>query len=72
MSPRTSLALVTAAAVLTILAVIGLAAVLVQIIDVVVLVLVAVILAAGLAVPVEALRRRRWGRRGWQLARGTA
>ncbi|MDR7423004.1 MAG: AI-2E family transporter, partial [Armatimonadota bacterium] len=30
------------------------------------------ILASGLAAPVEALRRRRWGRRGWQLARGTA
>jgi predicted PurR-regulated permease PerM len=71
-SSRVSLALTTAAAVLAVLTVLGLAAILARALDVAVLLLVAVILASGLATPVEALRRRRWGRRGWQLGRRTA
>jgi predicted PurR-regulated permease PerM len=72
MPARIALALTTAVTVLAVVAVLGLAAVVVRAIDVVVLVLAAAILASGLTTPVEALRRRRWGRRGWQLGRGTA
>jgi predicted PurR-regulated permease PerM len=71
-APRISLAVWTAVAVLAALAVAGLTALLARVADVLVLVLVAAILAAGLVTPVEALRRRELGRRGWRLGRGPA
>jgi predicted PurR-regulated permease PerM len=72
LAPRVSLAALTALVVLLGLTVLGAAVLLARVADVLVLVLVAAILASGLTTPVEALRRRRWGRRGWRLGRGAA
>lgn len=69
MSPRTDLVVRTALIVTTILVIVGLARLLIQITDILLIVLIAAILATGVAPLADALERRRWGRRKRQLSR---
>src|SRR2546428_13148337 len=69
MSPRTVLVLRTALVVITVLVIAGLAWLLVQIEEILLAILIAAILAAGVAPLVSRLQKIRWTRRGWQLSR---
>ena len=69
MSPRTDLVLRTALVVITVLVIAGLAWLLVQIEEILLAILIAAILAAGVAPLVSRLQKIRWTRRGWQLSR---
>lgn len=69
MSARTELVVRTGLIVATALLVIGLARLIVQIVDVLLAVLVAAILATGIAPVVSDLERLRWGRRGLHVSR---
>lgn len=69
MNPRTELVIRTGLVVITALVVFGLAQLLLQIVDVLLAVLVAAILATGIAPVISNLERIRWGRRGWHLSR---
>lgn len=68
MSSRTELVVRTATVVLTALVVIGLARLVVQITDILVAMLIAAILATGVAPLAYRLQQVRWGRRGRQLS----
>jgi predicted PurR-regulated permease PerM len=72
MSPRTDLVLRTALIVITVLVVSGLAWLLMQIGEILLVVLVAAILAAGVAPIVSRLQAVQWTRRGWRLSRLSA
>ncbi|OFX12840.1 MAG: hypothetical protein A2V59_04945 [Armatimonadetes bacterium RBG_19FT_COMBO_69_19] len=69
MSTRTDLVVRTGLIVLTALVLIGLVRLLTQIVDILIIVLVAAILATGVAPLTSSLERVRWGRRGWHLSR---
>ncbi|HET6948689.1 MAG TPA: AI-2E family transporter [bacterium] len=69
MSARTDLVVRTGLIVLTALVLIGLVRLLTQIVDILIIVLVAAILATGVAPLTSSLRKVRWGRRGWHLSR---
>ncbi len=69
MSPRTDLVLRTVLVVVTILIVTGLAWLLVQIKEILLITLIAAILATGVAPLVSRLQRIKWTRRGWQMSR---
>src|SRR2546428_11761936 len=69
MSPRTDLVLRTALVVITVLVIAGLAWLLIQIEEILLAILIAAILAAGVAPLVSRLQKMRWTRRGWQLSR---
>lgn len=69
MSARTDLVVRTAVVVLTALVVIGFAQLVLQITDILIAVLIAAILATGVAPLARRLHEVRWGPRGWQLAR---
>jgi len=66
---RTELVIRTSLVVITTLVLVGLARLLVQIVGILIVVLVAAILATGVAPLVSSLERLRWGRRGWHLPR---
>lgn len=72
MASRSELIANTVVVVLTTLFILGIVRLLWSVADIIILVLVAAILAAGLSTPIEALQRRRWGRRGWTVSRGLA
>lgn len=72
MSARTELVIRTALVVTTVLVLIGLARLLIQLTEIVLTVLVAAILATGIAPAVHALERRRWTRRGLSMSRTVA
>ncbi|MDQ7820749.1 MAG: AI-2E family transporter [Armatimonadota bacterium] len=72
MSARTDLVVRTALVVLTVLLVLGVAWLLVQITDILLIVLVAAILAAGLSPVVNRLEAVQWTPRGWRLSRASA
>ncbi len=72
MSPRTELIIRTALVVTTVLVLIGLARLLIQLTEIVLIVLVAAILATGSAPAVHALERRRWTRRRRSMSRTAA
>lgn len=69
MSARTELVVRTALVVVTVLAVIGLAWLLVQITEILLIVLISAILATGIAPIGAAFEHRRWTRRGIRLSR---
>lgn len=69
MSARTDLVVRTSLIVITTLVIIGLASLVVQIVDILIGILVAAILATGIAPVVSDLERVRWGRRGLHLSR---
>jgi len=69
---RTDLVVRTALIVLTALVVFGLARLVTRIVDILIIVLVAAILATGVAPLVSALERVRLGSRGWRLPRAWA
>lgn len=69
MSPRTDLILRTALIVATILVVVGLAWLVVQITEILIIVLIAAILATGVAPLADSLERRRWTKRRLKLSR---
>lgn len=71
-SARTELVIRTALVVTTVLILIGLARLLIQLTEIVLTVLVAAILATGIAPAVHALERRRWTRRGLSMSRTAA
>jgi predicted PurR-regulated permease PerM len=66
---RTDLIVRTSIVVITALVLIGLARLLIQVIDILIVILVAAILATGVAPLANTLEQIRWGRRGWQLSR---
>ena len=69
MTARTDLVVRTAIVVITALAVIALARLLIQVIDILIVILIAAILATGVAPLANKLEQIRWGRRGWQVSR---
>lgn len=69
MNARTDLVVRTAVVVLTALVIIGLAQLIIQITDILIAVLIAAILATGVAPLARSLHEVRWGRRGWRLSR---
>lgn len=69
MNSRTELVVRTAIVVLTALVVIGLARLLITVFDILIGLLVAAILATGVAPLASNLEQARWGRRGWHLSR---
>ena len=69
MTARTDLVVRTAVIVITALVVVGLARLLVQVTDILIVVLMAAILATGVAPLANTLEQLRWGRRGWHLSR---
>lgn len=69
MTARTDLVVRTAVIVITALVVVGLARLLVQVTDILIVVLMAAILATGVAPLANTLEQLRWGRRGWRLSR---
>jgi predicted PurR-regulated permease PerM len=68
-NPRTDLIVRTAIVVITALVIIELARVLTQVSGILIAILIAAILATGLAPLATRLERARWGRRGWHLSR---
>jgi len=66
---RTDLVLRTSLIVVTTLVLIGLARLLIQIVDILLIVLIAAILATGVSPLVSNLERMRWGRRGLHISR---
>jgi predicted PurR-regulated permease PerM len=69
---RSDLIANTVVVVLTTLLLLGVVRLLLSVGEILILVLIAAILATGLSMPVEALHRRRWGRRERTLSRGLA
>lgn len=69
MNARTDLVVRTGLIVGTALALIGFARLLTQIVDILLVILVAAILATGVSPVTSSLERVRWGRRGWHLSR---
>lgn len=69
MTARTGLVVRTAIVVLTALVVIGLARLVIQVVDILIGILIAAILATGVAPLASNLEQIRWGRRGWHLTR---
>ena len=69
MGSRTDLVLRTSLIVVTTLVLIGLARLLIQIVDILLIVLIAAILATGVSPLVSNLERMRWGRRGLHISR---
>lgn len=67
--PRTELVVRTSLVVVTTLVLIGLARLLIQIVGILIVLLVAAILATGVAPLVSGLEHMRWGRRGWHPPR---
>lgn len=72
MSPRADLVLRTTLVVITILVITGLAWLLIQIKEILLVTLVAAILATGVAPVVSRLQGVRWSRSGWHLSRTSA
>jgi predicted PurR-regulated permease PerM len=72
MSPNTTIILRTALVVITVLAILGVAWLLVSLLEILLIVLIAAILATGLSPVVTALEQRRWTRRRLTLSRGAA
>jgi predicted PurR-regulated permease PerM len=66
---RTDLVVRTAVVVITALIVIGLARLLIQVTDILIGMLIAAILATGVAPLANSLEQMRWGRRGWRVSR---
>ena len=69
MGSRTDLVLRTSLIVVTTLVLIGLARLLIQIVDILLIVLIAAILATGVSPLVSNLERMRWGSRGLHISR---
>ena len=69
MGSRTDLVLRTSLIVVTTLVLIGLSRLLIQIVDILLIVLIAAILATGVSPLVSNLERMRWGRRGLHISR---
>ena len=69
MTARTDLVARTALVVITALVIIGLARLLIQITDILIILLIAAILATGVAPLAHRLGQMRWGRRGWRFSR---
>ena len=69
MTARTDLVVRTAVVVLTALVLIGLARLLIQVVDILIGTLIAAILATGVAPLANNLEQIRWSRRGWHVSR---